>query len=541
MNNCDDGRYLVTAALPYANGPIHIGHLAGNFLPADIYVRYLRLLSKNVIFISGSDEHGIPISIKARSEGISEYEFVDRYHNLNKKDLEDFGISFDIFSRTSTENHKQMAGCFFKKLYDKGLLTCRESDQYYDEQAGQFLADRYIRGKCPKCYYEDAYGDQCEKCGISLTPNELINPYSVLSRNKPILKKTKHWYLPLNEYQDWLKEWILNDHKEWKSNVYGQCKSWLDDVLKERPVTRDLNWGVKLPIENSEGKVLYVWFDAPIAYISFTKELLGDKYKDFWCDKNTKLIHFVGKDNIFFHCLMFPVMLKMHGDFILPDNVPANEFMNLEGDKISTSRNHAIWLHDFLLEYKGKQDVLRYVLASNMPENKDSNFTWEDFKNRNNNELVANFGNFINRIFVMIVKYFDGIVPGCSLICRDFDLIKNVNNLIFGMRSDIETYHFRDALGKFMDIARIGNKYLTDEEPWKKLEKDIDRAKAILNICVRIVYKLAVVGSPFLPFTSKKILDVFGVDKINFDDSLKDIDFCGMKINSVELLFKKID
>ena len=537
----DNCNFLVTAALPYANGPIHIGHLAGNFLPADIFVRYLRLKNKNVIFISGSDEHGIPITIKARQEGISTQEFVDKYHKLNKEDLENFGISFDIFSRTSSKNHKKIASDFFKKLNDEGLLTCKESEQYYDEQEKQFLADRYIRGKCPKCGYEDAYGDQCEKCGITLTPNELIDPYSYLSKNKPVLKKTKHWYLPLEKYQDWLKKWILEDHKEWKNNVYGQCKSWLDEGLLERPVTRDLEWGVKLPLENTEGKVLYVWFDAPIGYISFTKELLGEKYKDYWCSNDTKLIHFIGKDNIVFHCLIFPVMLKMHGDFILPDNIPANEFMNLEGDKISTSRNHAVWLHDYLEQYKNKQDVLRYVLTANMPENKDSNFTWEDFKKRNNNELVANFGNFVNRVFAMTVKYFDSIVPEGQLNNCDKNLLEEINKLILKISLDIENYNFKDSLTKWMDIARLGNKYLTEEEPWKKIKSDIERAKTIINISFRIIYKLAIVGSPFIPFSSKKIINVFGNEKIDWDNSLKNIDFSNLKINEIGILFEKID
>ncbi len=541
MNDYNNDKYLVTAALPYANGPIHIGHLAGNFLPADIFVRFLRLKKKNVIFISGSDEHGVPITIKARQEGITTQNFVDKYHKLNREDLLNFGISFDIFSRTSSENHKKMASEFFEKLYNDGLLIPKESEQYYDQQEHQFLADRYIRGTCPKCGYEDAYGDQCEKCGVTLTPNELINPYSALSNQKPILKTTKHWYLPLGKYQDWLKEWILENHKEWKSNVYGQCKSWLEEGLQDRPVTRDLDWGVKLPLENTEGKVLYVWFDAPIGYISFTKELLGEKYKDYWCDKNTKLIHFIGKDNIVFHCIIFPVMLKMHEGYVLPNNIPANEFMNLEDSKISTSRNHAVWLHDYLGQYPGKQDVLRYVLTVNMPENKDSNFTWYDFKKRNNNELVATLGNFINRVFAMLQKYFESTVPECTFTSEDLGLIKDVNKIIFEIGSDIENFHFKDALNKFMEISRIGNKYLTDQEPWKKLKTDVDRVKAILNICVRLVYKLAVTGSPFLPFTSKKILNAFGANDVKFDDSLENIDFCGLKVNSIGLLFEKID
>ena len=535
-------RYLVTAALPYANGPIHIGHLAGNFLPADIFVRYLRLKGEDVIFISGSDEHGIPITIKARQEGITTQEFVDKYHKLNKEDLENFGISFDIFSRTSSENHKKMASEFFKKLYDEGLLTCKESEQYYDEQEHQFLADRYIRGKCPKCGYEDAYGDQCEKCGITLTPNELIDPYSHISKNKPILKKTKHWYLPLEKYQDWLKKWILEDHKEWKNNVYGQCKSWLDEGLKERPVTRDLDWGVKLPLENTEGKVLYVWFDAPIGYISFTKELLGEKYKDYWCDKNTKLIHFIGKDNIVFHCLIFPVMLKMYGKYILPDNIPANEFMNLEGDKISTSRNHAVWLHDYLQQYKDKQDVLRYVLTVNMPENKDADFTWTDFKNRNNNELVATFGNFVNRTLVMINKYFNGKLSNNNTKnLKDIKILDFINNLIYEVSKDIENYHFKDAINKWMEIARIGNKYLTEEEPWKKFKENKERTEEILVVCLKIIYKLSITGEPFLPFTSNKLFKILNILKPKWDESLNNS--VNLKILNTEIpfLFDKIE
>ena len=537
-------RYLVTAALPYANGPIHIGHLAGNFLPADIFVRYLKLKGEDVIFISGSDEHGIPVTIKARQEGITTQEFVDKYHKLNKEDLENFGISFDIFSRTSSENHKKMASEFFKKLYDEGLLTCKESEQYYDEQEKQFLADRYIRGKCPKCGYEDAYGDQCEKCGITLTPNELIDPYSYISKNKPVLKKTKHWYLPLEKYQDWLKKWILEDHKEWKNNVYGQCKSWLDEGLLERPVTRDLDWGVKLPLENTEGKVLYVWFDAPIGYISFTKELLGEKYKDYWCDNsgNTKLIHFIGKDNIVFHCLIFPVMLKMYGNYILPDNIPANEFMNLEGEKISTSRNHAVWLHDYLQQYKDKQDVLRYVLTVNMPENKDADFTWDDFKSRNNNELVATFGNFVNRTLVMINKYFNGKLSNNNTKnIKDIKILDSINNLIDEVSKDIETYHFKDAINRWIEIARIGNKYLTEEEPWKKFKENKERTEEILVVCLKIIYKLSITGEPFLPFTSNKLFKILNISKPKWNESLNNS--VDLKILNTEIpfLFDKIE
>lgn len=535
-------RYLVTAALPYANGPIHIGHLAGNFLPADIFARYLRLKGEDVVFISGSDEHGIPVTIKARNEGITTQEFVDKYHKLNKEDLENFGISFDIFSRTSSENHKKMASEFFKKLYDEGLLTCKESEQYYDEQEKQFLADRYIRGKCPKCGYEDAYGDQCEKCGITLTPNELIDPYSYISNNKPVLKKTKHWYLPLEKYQDWLKKWILEDHKEWKNNVYGQCKSWLDEGLKERPVTRDLDWGVKLPLENTEGKVLYVWFDAPIGYISFTKELLGEKYKDYWCDKNTKLIHFIGKDNIVFHCLIFPVMLKMYGNYILPDNIPANEFMNLEGDKISTSRNHAVWLHDYLQQYKDKQDVLRYVLTVNMPENKDSDFTWEDFKNKNNNELVATFGNFVNRTLVMINKYFNGELSNNNTKnFKDIKILDSINNLIDEVSKNIENYHFKDAINRWMEIARIGNKYLTEEEPWKKFKENKKRTEEILVVCLKIIYKLSITGEPFLPFTSNKLFKILNILKPKWDESLNNSVDLKILNTKIPFLFDKIE
>ena len=435
-----------------------------------------------------------------------------------------------------------MASEFFKKLYDEGLLTCKESEQYYDEEAKQFLADRYIRGKCPKCGYEDAYGDQCEKCGITLTPNELIDPYSYISKNKPVLKKTKHWYLPLEKYQDWLKKWILEDHKEWKNNVYGQCKSWLDEGLLERPVTRDLDWGVKLPLENTEGKVLYVWFDAPIGYISFTKELLGEKYKDYWCDNNTKLIHFIGKDNIVFHCLIFPVMLKMYGNYILPDNIPANEFMNLEGDKISTSRNHAVWLHDYLEQYKDKQDVLRYVLTVNMPENKDSDFTWEDFKNKNNNELVATFGNFVNRTLVMINKYFNGELSNNNTKnLKDIKILDSINNLIDEVSKDIENYHFKDGINKWMEIARIGNKYLTEEEPWKKFKENKERTEEILVVCLKIIYKLSITGEPFLPFTSNKLFKILNILKPKWDESLNNSVNLKILNTKIPFLFDKIE
>ena len=541
----DPKRYLVTTALPYANGPIHIGHVAGAFLPADIYVRFLRLKNRKVIFIGGSDEHGVPITIRARQEGITPQQVVDKYHELNKRNLLDFGISFDIFSRTTNPVHKETASAFFKTLLDKGLLKEKESEQYYDEEAKQFLADRYIRGTCPKCGYEEAYGDQCEGCGTSLSPEELINPHSYLSGSKPILKKTKHWYLPLGDYQDWLKKWILEDHKEWKVNVYGQCKSWLEQGLQDRAVTRDLDWGVPVPVENAERKVLYVWFDAPIGYISATKELAEEKgfsWEEYWKCEGTKLVHFIGKDNIVFHCIMFPAMLKAHGDFILPDQVPANEFMNLEGSKISTSRNHAVWLDDYLKDFPGQQDILRYVMCSEMPDTKDSDFRWENFKNKNNNELVATFGNFVNRIFSLVNMYYDGIIPEIgNLENIDKVILEDINTLIEKIEHDIENYKFREALSLWMEIARKGNKYITETEPWKLQKINPERVKTVLNIALQIIAKLAITGSPFITFTCEKIFEMLNIEGQDWEKSkVNNILNAGHKISQPEILFNKI-
>ena len=541
----DYKRYTVTTALPYANGPIHIGHIAGSFLPADIYVRYLRSKKKDVIFIGGSDEHGVPVTIRAQKEGISPQEIVDKYHTMNKKDLEDFGISLDIFSRTSNETHKVNASSFFTKLYNDEKLIVNESEQYYDNEVKQFLADRYIRGVCPICKYDDAYGDQCEKCGSTLSPNELIEPRSALSGAKPILRKTTHWYLPLKKYEQWLKKWILEEHTEWKVNVYGQCKSWLDNGLLDRPITRDLQWGVPVPLNEANGKVLYVWFEAPIGYISATQELCKQTDRNwelYWKNDDTKLVHFVGKDNIVFHCIVFPVMLKAHGGFILPDNVPANEFMNLEGNKISTSRNYAIWLHDYLLEYTDKQDVLRYVLCANMPETKDSDFTMSDFKSRNNNELVAILGNFVNRTVSLIHKCHSGIVPEVvELTPTDIALFASVNDLIKRIEDSINTYHFRDALQYWMDIARAGNKYISDEEPWHAINSNPERVKTVLNVCIHLVAKLAIVGEPFVPFTSKKLFLMLDIHDQLWDMSYKnDIIRGGVSVDNVGILFDKI-
>ena len=459
-------RTLVTSALPYANGPVHIGHLAGVYVPADIYVRYLRLKGEDVLFIGGSDEHGVPVTIRAKKEGITPQDVVDRYHNIIKDSFEGFGISFDVYSRTTSQTHRELASDFFRKLYDEGKFVEMESEQYYDEGEQQFLTDRNIRGECPRCHAADAYGDQCEKCGATLSPDELINPYNADSGNKLVKRKTSHWYLPLDAYQPWLEQWILNDHKEWRSNVYGQCKSWLDTGLKPRAVTRDLNWGIPVPVEGAEGKVLYVWFDAPIGYISNTKELLPDTWEQWWKSEDTRLVHFIGKDNIVFHCIVFPSMLKAHGDYILPDNVPSNEFLNLEDDKISTSRNWAVWLNEYLVDFPGKQDVLRYVLTANAPETKDNNFTWKDFQARNNNELVAVYGNFVNRALVLTKKYFDGKVPAAGEL-TDYD--RGIIDEFVGVKGEVEKlldqYKFRDAQKEAMNLARIGNRYLAETEP----------------------------------------------------------------------------
>lgn len=536
-------RTLITSALPYANGPVHIGHLAGVYVPADIYARYLRLKGEEVLFIGGSDEHGIPITIKARNEGVTPQDIVDRYHTLIKKSFEEFGISFDIYSRTTSDIHKETASDFFKKLYDNGKFIEQSSDQYYDEEAQQFLADRYITGECPHCHNENAYGDQCEQCGTSLNATDLINPKSTLSGSAPVRKATKHWYLPLNEHEAWLRQWILEDHKEWKSNVYGQCKSWLDLGLQPRAVSRDLDWGVPVPLPDAEGKVLYVWFDAPIGYISNTKELLPNDWEKWWKDEETKLIHFIGKDNIVFHCIVFPAMLKAEGSYILPENVPANEFLNLEKDKISTSRNWAVWLHEYLKEFPGKQDVLRYALTANAPETKDNDFTWRDFQARNNNELVAVLGNFINRALVLTQKYFDNKVPAVGeLTDYDLEIVAEAQKVKQAVEQNLETYHFREAQKEAMNLARIGNKYLADTEPWKTAKTDMARTGTILNLSLQMVANLAIVCEPFLPFSSKKIYSFINADKFDWEQ-LNSFDLLpeGHTLGKAELLFEKIE
>lgn len=542
-------RTTVTAALPYANGGVHIGHLAGVYVPADIYVRYLRLKKEDVIFIGGSDEHGVPITIRARKEGVTPQDVVDRYHSLIKKSFEEFGISFDIYSRTTSETHDKLASDFFKKLYEEGKLLEQETEQYYDEEAHQFLADRYITGECPHCHYEGAYGDQCEHCGSDLSPMELINPKSAVSGSKPVIKKTKNWYLPLNDYQTWLKKWILEGHQEWRSNVYGQCKSWLDLDLQPRAMTRDLDWGIPVPIEGAEGKVLYVWFDAPIGYISNTKELCESNperwgsWEKWWKDQDTRLVHFIGKDNIVFHCLIFPTMLKAHGDYILPDNVPANEFLNLEDDKISTTRNWAVWLHEYLKDLPGKQDVLRYVLTANAPETKDNNFTWKDFQERNNSELVAIYGNFVNRALQLTKKYFDGVVPSCGELLdvdkQALDEFKDVKNKVEGY---LDAFKFREAQKEAMNLARIGNKYMTECEPWKVWKTDPERVKTVLYISLQLVANLAIAFEPFLPFSSEKLRRLIKMDTCDWSllgnhDLLK----AGHQLAEPELLFEKIE
>ena len=536
-------RTLITSALPYANGPVHIGHLAGVYIPADIYARYLRLKGEEALFIGGSDEHGVPIALKAKSEGITPQEVVDRYHELIKQSFADFGITFDIYSRTSSAIHHKTASDFFRKLYDKGEFIEKSSEQYYDEEARQFLADRYITGKCPHCENEKAYGDQCEACGTSLSPLDLIDPKSAISGSKPVLKETKHWYLPLDKHEAWLKQWILEGHKEWKSNVYGQCKSWLDMGLQARAVSRDLDWGVPVPVEGSEGKVLYVWFDAPIGYISNTIELLPDTWEKWWKDQDTKMVHFIGKDNIVFHCIVFPSMLKAEGSFILPENVPANEFLNLEGDKISTSRNWAVWLHEYLEEFPGKQDVLRYVLTANAPETKDNDFTWKDFQARNNNELVAVLGNFINRALVLTQKYFDGKVPARDeLTTYDQATWAELEAVKSEMENYLNHYRFREALKEAMNMARIGNKYLADTEPWKLAKTDMKRTASILNLSLQITANLAIAFEPFLPFSSEKIKQMINKNDLKWSD-LGSIDLLesGHQLNQPELLFEKIE
>ena len=543
-------RTTVTSALPYANGGVHIGHLAGVYVPADIYVRYLRLNHRDVVFIGGSDEHGVPVTIRARQEGITVQEVVDRYHEMIKKSFEEFGISFDIYSRTTSKIHHKFASDFFRTLYDKGVLEEKTEEQFCDEVTGEFLTDRNIIGTCPRCGAEGAYGDQCEKCGATLSPEELINP---TNRNNPghglVKKSTKNWYLPLNKYQDWLKEWILEGHKEWRTNVYGQCKSWLDMDLQPRAMTRDLDWGIPVPVEGADGKVLYVWFDAPIGYISNTKELCDanpekwGNWEKWWKDEDTRLIHFIGKDNIVFHCLIFPTMMKAHGEYIMPDNVPANEFLNLEGDKISTSRNWAVWLHEYLVDFPGKQDVLRYVLTANAPETKDNDFTWRDFQARNNNELVAILGNFVNRSLVLTHKYFDGVIPAAGEL-TDYDraTIEEFNGVKDSLNANIEEFHFREALKDAMNLARIGNKYLADTEPWKLAKTDMERVATIMNVALQITANLAIAFEPFLPFSTEKLRKMLNLAAADWS-KLGSIDIlaAGSSIEKPELLFEKMD
>ncbi|UAB82528.1 methionine--tRNA ligase [Marixanthomonas sp. SCSIO 43207] len=545
-------RYTITAALPYTNGPVHIGHLAGVYVPADIYARYQRLQNKDVVFVCGSDEHGVPITIKAKKEGITPQEVVDKYHAIIKKSFEDFGISFDNYSRTSADVHHKTASAFFKKLYEEGKFIEEVTKQLYDEEANQFLADRFVVGTCPKCGFEESYGDQCENCGTSHNATDLINPKSALTGNKPILKETRHWFLPLDQYEGFLKEWILKEHKkDWKSNVYGQCKSWIDDGLRARAVTRDLDWGIPVPVEGAEGKVLYVWFDAPIGYISATKEWAereGKDWKPYWKDEDSKLLHFIGKDNIVFHCIIFPSMLKAEGSYVLPDNVPANEFLNLEGNKISTSKNWAVWLHEYLEEFPNQQDVLRYVLTANAPETKDNDFTWADFQARNNNELVAIFGNFINRVVVLTNKYYDGTVPEASAFSEvDKQTLKELQAYPAVIASSIERYRFREAQQELMNVARLGNKYLADEEPWKKIKTDEARTKTIMYVALQIASALSVLSEPFLPFTSEKLKSILSFSNLDsqlvWDDvhSKTELLKPGHQIGKSELLFSKIE
>ncbi|MGD1959241.1 MAG: methionine--tRNA ligase [Fulvivirga sp.] len=539
-------RYTITAALPYANGPVHIGHLAGVYVPADIYVRYLRNINKDVAFVCGSDEHGVAITLRARKEGVTPQQIVDKYHAIIKDSFEKLGISFDVYSRTSAKIHHETSSELFKKLYDNGEFEEKTSSQYYDEEAGQFLADRYITGTCPNCSYDQAYGDQCERCGTSLSPDELINPKSALSGATPVKKETKHWFLPMQDYEPWLRKYILEGHKEWKANVYGQCKSWLDTGLRSRAMTRDLDWGIPVPVAGAEGKVLYVWFDAPIGYISATKEWAerkGIDWEPYWKDEETRLIHFIGKDNIVFHCIIFPSILKADGDFVLPDNVPANEFLNLEGDKISTSRNWAVWLHEYLEELPGKEDVLRYVLCANAPETKDNDFTWKDFQARNNNELVAIYGNFVNRALVLTQKYFDGALPEVGeLFDAEKEIITRLTEAPQKIAEALESFKFREALSEFMDLARAGNKYLADTEPWKLIKTDPERVKTILNLALQVAANLSLLGEPFLPNTSVKLKSILnfegsGWEKVGSDDLLS----AGHSIDKPELLFEKIE
>ena len=535
-------RYLVTSALPYANGPVHIGHLAGVYVPSDIYTRYLRLRGEDVIHVCGSDEHGVPITIKAKKEGITPQQVVDRYHEIIKNAFAGLGIEFDIYSRTSSDMHTVTASDFFRKMNEDGKFVEQTTEQYYDEEAKMFLADRYIMGTCPKCGNERAYGDQCEACGSTLSPDELVEPHSTLSGSVPVKKATTHWYLPLNDYEQMLREWILDGHKEWKTNVYGQCKSWLDGGLQPRAVSRDLDWGIPVPVEGAEGKVLYVWFDAPIGYISATKELTPD-WEKYWKSEDTKLVHFIGKDNIVFHCIVFPSMLKAHGDYILPENVPSNEFLNLEGDKISTSRNWAVWLHEYLEDMPGKEDVLRYVLCANAPETKDNDFTWKDYQARNNNELVAVLGNFVNRALVLTQKYYNGVVPACGELTEyDQQTIAELSGIKASLEHNIENYRFREALKDAMNFARIGNKYLADSEPWKLVKTDTERVKTILNIALQITASIATAIEPFMPFSAAKILNMLAVEKFGWDTlGSMELIAAGHTIGTPALLFEKIE
>ena len=542
-------RTTVTSALPYANGPVHIGHLAGVYVPADIYVRYLRLKGEDVVFIGGSDEHGVPVTIRAKKENCTPQDVVDRYHKIIKDSFQEFGISFDIYSRTTSATHHKLASDFFRTLYDKGEFIEKESEQYYDEEAKQFLADRYIVGECPRCHAQGAYGDQCEKCGSALSPEELINPVSKLSGAKPVMRKTKHWYLPLDKHEGWLRKWILDDHKEWRTNVYGQCKSWLDNGLQPRAVSRDLDWGIPVPVEGAEGKVLYVWFDAPIGYISNTKELCDNNPEKFgnwekwWKDPETRLVHFIGKDNIVFHCIVFPSMLKAEGSYILPDNVPSNEFLNLEGDKISTSRNWAVWLNEYLVDFPGKQDTLRYVLTANAPETKDNDFTWKDFQARNNNELVAIYGNFVNRALVLTQKYFEGKVPELKGL-TDYDkaTLQEFADVKEKLEQLLDNFKFRDAQKEAMNLARIGNKYLAETEPWKLSKTDMDRTSSILHIGLQIAANLAIAFEPFLPFSSEKLRKMLNMNSFDWNQLGKiDLLQTGAQLGKAELLFEKIE
>lgn len=543
MNTKHFKRTLITTALPYANGPVHIGHLAGVYVPADIYARYLRLKGEEVLMIGGSDEHGVPITLRAKKEGVTPQDVVDRFHNIIKKSFEELGITFDIYSRTTSPTHKELASDFFRTLYDKGEFIEKTSEQYYDEEAKQFLADRYITGTCPHCQSPNAYGDQCEACGTSLNPTDLINPKSVVSGSAPVMRETKHWYLPLDKYEPFLRQWILEEHKEWKPNVYGQCKSWLDMGLQPRAVSRDLDWGIPVPVEGAEGKVLYVWFDAPIGYISNTKELLPDSWETWWKDPETKMLHFIGKDNIVFHCIVFPVMLKAEGTYNLPENVPANEFLNLEGDKISTSRNWAVWLHEYLEEFPGKQDVLRYVLTANAPETKDNDFTWKDFQARNNNELVAIFGNFVNRALVLTGKYFDNKVPVLGELTEyDRQTLQDFAEIRNDVEKYLDTYHFREAQKEAMNLARIGNKYLADTEPWKLAKTDMDRVATILNIALQITANLSIAFEPFLPFSMEKLNRMLNITHLGWDRlGTTDLLEAGHQLGETELLFEKIE